>query len=459
MKALKFLVTVLIPLVYMNVQILAQTDPRNRAIEKALQDYQDYSALGRSGSTFIDETTIASFRNLFEMDANLFWDLFRTRQGRSPYLLTLDEYIDSIQLQYSGKKPVITYGKHRHSLNDRTNTALAYMRKTIYLPEVNDPGRFRLNKTCMNLRILFNIRHDTALIQNITEDTRLARVRSLNFEGCYSYYNKIGGSLFAEPVTSVNPGFSSGYSLTSGPGYCIGVSVDLRINRKKADGILVSAGLLYTADNYKARISDYVLSSRQVIDPEVNPFEISVFDRSPQIIEEIKISGISIPVALKWYPVHRVYLKAGLQVSFFSATSRANYTLSHTGGGKCILLNESSLPENEKKWFYLDELHEMDEAQYGFFRNREFSTFSSVTLATAGLSAIFAAGVEARVKNLLIGIEPCVTLGLTGLTGKPGKGDYPLCPETESKSFLQTLRVSKLNSLGVKLIIGNIFSR
>ena len=447
-------------LVLSNIRLCAQTDAGTlEKIEKSLQDYQNFSALGRSGSSFIDEATIGSFKNLFEMDANLFWDLFKTEQQRIRYLLTVEEYIDSVQRVYTGRKPVISFGKHRIEINANGKTAIAYLHKTNNVPDKNDSITYKLNKTGLNIRILFNIRKDTVLIQNITEDTRLTRIRSLSVEGCYNFVSRISGSFFANTVSAINPEIASDYTLGNQSGYTVGVNMDFRINRKTPDGLLFNVALLYSRSDVTVSINNYADTYRQSFDPGANPFEASVFDRTPAIRERITICGFSVPVTLKWYAMHRLYFKAGPQFSLFSGTSDVSYNLSHTGGGKYILLNEVTLPENEKKWFYLDEHHEMDDAGYGFFRNREFTRSSSISLTTLSVAAVFAIGIEARFKKIVIGIEPWLTLGLTNLTEKSGDPAYKLYPETVFNSFLQTCNSPRLNSLGLKVIIGKMFYR
>ena len=443
-----------------NIRLCAQSNAGTfEKIEKSLQEYQNFSSLGRSGSSFIDEATIISFKNLFEMDANLFWDLFKTEPQRISYLLTVEEYVDSVQQVYTGRKPVISFGKHRVEINANGKTAVAYLHKTNHVPDKKDTVTYKLNKTGLNIRILFNIRKDTVLIQNITEDTRLTRIRSLSVEGCYNFLTKISGSFFANPVSAITPELASDYTIGNQSGYFVGVNMDFRINRKTPYGLLINVALLYSWTDATVNIHNYADTYRQSFDPGANPFESSVFDRTPAIREKITLCGFSVPVTLKWYMMHRLYLKFGPQISLLSGTSDVSYSLSHTGGGKYILLNEVTLPENEKKWFYLDEHHEMDDALYGFFRNREFTRSSSINLATVNVAAVFAIGIEARVKKIVIGIEPSLTIGLTNFSGKSGDADYTLYPETAFSSFLQTYNTLRINSLGLKLIIGRMFNR
>ena len=460
MRPLKFRFAGLFFLVFLAVAAKSQTGASIQGkFERTLQDYQDFSALGRSGSAFIDETTIASFKNLFEMDANYFWDLYPAEVQRIPHLLTIEEYVDRVQRVFGGRKPLISYGKHHLVLNSSGRTAIAYMRKSVYVQNKRDTTALKLNKTRLNLRLLLNVRKDTVLIQNITEDTRLARIRSLGVAGCWYFAGKISGGFFSNPVTGVNPEKIAGYSIGNQTGYQVGLNMDIRVNRKSVDGLLINVGLFYSRTGLTTRIDNYVHTSRQVFDPGANPFEITVFDRSSEVVEKTVLTGISVPVTVKWFIMHRLYLKAGPMFSLVSGISRAACTLSHTGGGKVMLVNELSLPETERKWFYLDETHEMDDARYGFFRSREIVPSASEQAASINVALVFAVGFEARIGNFTAGIEPVLNLGLTQLTQRPGMADYNLDPAGTYCGFLQTFRSLRINSIGITLNIGNLFSR
>ena len=428
-------------------------------IRRCLQDYQDFSALGRSGSAFVDETTINSFKNLFEMDANLFWDLFTPGSRRIGYLLTLEEYIDSVQRIYAGRKPVIFYGKHRIDLNASGRTAVVYLHKTRYSEGKEDLKTSQRNKTGLNLRIVMNIKKDSALIQNITEDTRLTRVRSLNVEGCFYPVIKVSDYLFTVSRSAADPKITSEASLENQMGYHAGMNADIRINRKSVDGLLINVGLTWFRTEMTATLHNYLYASRQAFDPGPNSFELTVSDRSSRVRERIILNGLLLPVAVKWYWTHRIYLKAGPQFSLLSGTSYVNCQWSHTGGGKVVLLNALPQQNNFEPWFYLDENHELDDARYGFFRNRDNISSLPVTMVALNVSFVFSAGVEARIGKAVIGIEPSLTLGLTNLTSRSAVKDYRLYPEKALHSFLETYRATRLNMVGIKLVIGKMFSR
>ena len=450
----------LVFLLCISIRMKAQSDQIILGkIEHRLQDYQDFSALGRSGSAFIDQATITSFKNLFEMDANLFWDLYKTDKQRVSYLLTVDEYTDSIQRVYDGRKPVISFGKHRIEVNRNGKTAIVYMHKTNYLSETRESGSFKLNREGLNLRFLLNLNRDTVLIQNITEDTRLTRVRGMSIEGGVNLIGKISSGFLSDPVSETSPNTVYSYKIESLSGYHAGLDLDLRISRKTLDGLLINIGLVYSVTTISVSVENYVYTCRQPFDLTSNPFEVSVFDRSPVVSEKITLQGFSVPVTAKWYPARWLYLKAGPQFSLISGNSHVDYILSHTGGGKGILLNESTLPENEKKWFYLDESHEMDDAQYGFFRNREFHPAISINMATVQISAVFGLGVEAKFSRVVVGFEPWLTLGISNLMRQTDVQDYRLFPEDVAESFMQSCVKAKLNSFGIKLTIGKMFYR
>jgi len=455
-----FLLSVLVTLIHSSLDVEAQFNKGvHEKIVKAVGDYQDYSSLGRFGNAYVDETTITYFKNLFEPDANLFWDLYKPGSARIIFLLTVDEYVDSILKVYRGRKPIVDYGNFHIDIKASGKTAIVYLHKNNYLPGKHDSGTYRLKKTGVNLRILFNIKNDSVYIQNITEDTRFTRIRGFYFEGSCKLFSTVSGPIFSSPLSSVIPRKVSEYSFRNQTAFGLGVNFDLRLTRKKRDGFLISTGILYSDFTIDVQIRGYSNYARKILDSGTHQFELSVFDRSNYISENIKMSGFSIPVMVKWYFTHSMYLKTGSVFSMLKGVSRVHYFLSHTGGGRCILLDGNILPGNEGKWFYLDENHELNASQFGFFSNREFSFSTSLNLEKIQLSAEFSIGIEARVKTFLLAVEPWLSFGLTDLTMNSRDMNYILYPETEYHCFLETCRSIRLNAAGIKFLIGKIFNR
>lgn len=455
-----FLLLVQVTFIHFTLDVEAQFYKElHEKVVKAVGDYQDYSSLGRLGNVYVDEATTTSFKNLFEPDANLFWDLYKPGSSRNIFLLTVDEYVDSILKVYRGRKPVIDYSNCHIELKANGKTAIVYLHKNNYLPGKHDSGTYRLKKTGINLRILFNVRNNSVYIQNITEDARFTRIRGFYLEGSFMLISQVTGPLFSNTVSSTVPIKTSDYSFSCQTTNRFGVNIDLRLTRKKWAGFLITTGILYSAITMDVKIRGYTNYERKILDPSTHPFELSIFDRSNEISENIRLYGFSIPVMAKWYLTHSFYLKAGSMFSMLKSVSRVHYFLSHTGGGRCVLLDRNSLPGNERVWFYIDENHELNTNQYGFFSKREFSFSTSLNINKIQLSAEFSVGIEKRIKPFLIAVEPWVSLGLTDLVMNSRDMKYKLYPETEYHCFLGTCSSIRLNAAGIKLLIGKIFNR
>jgi hypothetical protein len=468
------------------MQILAQRDSKIlKKIEKCIQDYEDNSSLGNPGSTFIDSATIGTFKDLFESNANHYWDLYKNNSLKTNYLLPVDAYTDSVNVIYNGTKPVISFGKYDIKIHSDRKTAIVYLVKINSLPDEKSIHKQKFIKHITTLRMLLNIYPDVVLIQNVSRDTRLTRIRSIYLEWGYPFLTNISTDFFKQPVSNIAPSVTNDYSIGTISGYSAGISTDIRLDRQKADGIVVNAGFLFTKTNFSLTISNYIYSYRQTFDPGYNAYECTVFDRAPSISEKISLSSISMPIMVKWYISKRssgkqtlhhqevssnekkksnqplrlkYYLKAGPQFSLLYGNAKVEYDLSHTGGGWFIYEREKNLPDPEKRWFYLDEKNERFDGP-DFFATDKFSYSSSINLNKFQVSAVLAFGIEAKFNKILIGLEPWLNIGITSISRKQGNTVYRLYPTGEFSSFIQTYNSPRINAFGLNIIIGKIFTR
>jgi hypothetical protein len=157
-------------------------------------------------------------------------------------------------------------------------------------------------------------------------------------------------------------------------------------------------------------------------------------------------------VRLKWYG------KAGLQFNYLSGTTQADYTLNHWGKGKFYYLSEASLPEAERRWFYLSDNEAMANG-FDFFSEKALSNSNSLEVNQFYLSGILASGVEVKINKVLIGIEPFINIGLSSVSSSQGKTNYPLYPSDSFNSFLLTYNGPMLTTAGLNIIFGNLFTR
>ncbi len=445
--------TVCIVCFFFRHPVSAQTKPESLSkVEKCLQDYQHLSAFGSAGSIYVDEATMNAFTELFETDANCYWDLFKTEKQRITYLLTVEEYISNVRNTYNDLKPVITYMKPKIELLPDGKSALAFVRKTNHISEKSDSVKHKPVAIGVNLRILFRIKGDTARIQNITEDTRLTRIRSFDVEGSANLFSGFSGAFFATPVSALpQGGGTNDYSITNKMGFMAGAGVDIRLSRKALNGWVVNVSCLFSHAALTTTVNNYENTYRATWDPGINPFTYSAFDRAPVVKEEITFNGVSIPLTVKWYMSRNLYVRAGPQFNLLFANSDASFSLSHTGGGKVI--------KSADEWFYLDKVNEMQNIEYGFFLNTEYKINPAITTSTLSFSAVIGFGFEARIKKVVLDIEPFLTLGLNSVLINSGSSQYLLYPQTESTSFILTLREPRFNTVGIKVSVGKMFYR
>ena len=229
------------------IQLSAQTElqilPK---IEKCIRNYQDHSSFGNPGSIYIDSATIGSFKDLFESNANLYWDLYKTKRSVTNFLLPVDEYLDSVNLIYNGLKPIISYGKYDIEINPDGKTAIVSLVKINSLQDEKLLQQNKFTRNITTLRLLLNIHGDFVLIQNISKDTRLTRIRSLYIEGGYPFLTNFSSNFFSPLVSNLDPSVTNDYSIGNPSGYRAGITADIRINRQTTDGFLLNVGLLYT---------------------------------------------------------------------------------------------------------------------------------------------------------------------------------------------------------------------
>ncbi len=438
------------------LRLHAQTDAQiQKKVEKCAQDYMQLSALGSAGSVYIDETTVAAFRDLFELDANCFWDLPKTDKQRLPYLLTVEEYISKIRNDYKELKPVVTYLRPTVEVFPGGKSAIAFIRKTNHISASGDSVKHKAVDRGVNLQILYRITKDTIRIQNITEDTRLTRVRSIGLEVCLNLVSSLSGAFFAAPVSAVSPETSTGYTVESHMGFTAGANVDIRLSRKELNGWVVNVACVYSHANLSTTVNNY-MSSYNATFNQCNPFSYTANDRSPVVQEEIALDGISLPVTIKRYFNRSLYVKAGPEFSFMTGTSSAAYALSHTGSGRFQVIADPT------QWFTAGGTSgepEVTASQYGFYTDQQTSANPTVKTSSLCFSVVVAAGFETRIKKMVLNIEPWLALGLNSTLVDSGSKSYVLNPSTEANSFVQTFKSPRLNTIGIKVILGKMFYR
>ncbi len=473
---------------FSNSWLFAQTELQDTDKTAALiRNYQDLSGLGNPGSAYTDTATINAFRELFELNATHYWDLYRTRSPKSGCVLSVDDYLDSVNMVYNGLKPVVSYGTTviKRAMDGRTT--IVYMVKINSFQGPGDGQKHKFTRNLVPLKLMINLHGDGALIGNVARDSRLSRIRNLSVSTGVPIFSGISGGLFSHPVSNLDRTVASRWDIVKSGGYNLGVEAGIRIDRHKPDGLLLDAGICYAQTNYHISVHDYQYLHREIFrcpgSTTLRDFECTVADRTHLVTEKLSMSTISLPLTLKWYvpagsainqsgdkmghagkikpasPFRvRFYLKGGLQISLLSAKADAGYNLSHKGEGKFYYVRDAQLPDSAREWFYLNDADARNSG-VDFFGSRSFQYTTTVSLRRAYLSGVIAAGAEVKLNRFCIGIEPWFNAAITSISGHTGKTTYPLYPGAQFVSFIQTFNAPKINSIGINVIVGMMFNR
>ncbi|MFZ4523201.1 MAG: hypothetical protein ACOYNC_15935 [Bacteroidales bacterium] len=451
------------------------------AVEKCLRDYQDLSSLGNPNSVYIDSATIGAFRDLFELNANHCWDLDKRKNTHTSaiVLIPVNEYVDSVTAGYKGFKPLVSFGKRDVRINPDGKSATVYLVKFNAISNEESTQKQKFTRNISKLRILVNIHDDEALIQNVSLDTRYTRIRSISLEGGYSFMNRVTGNFLGHPESAIDPAVTAGYSVKNAGGYHAGINADIRLVKQKADGLVLNAGLLYSVTNFDLTIHNYANTYRQAFTSCEKPYECTVVDQAPVVQEKMSLTGISIPVTVKWYvpkksavkygknkndltkslkkskqPVRlNFYLKGGFQATLVSGNTTTYYILTEKSKGKFVYLEPGNQADSTS-WFYLDDAHAIT-----VFADKMFDYSATLKLKKVYVSAILAIGIEAKFNNITIGIEPWLNVGITSISGRDGNPVYNLHSPGQFDGFINTLNAPKVNSLGMSVVIGKLFTK
>ena len=139
-----------------------------------------------------------------------------------------------------------------------------------------------------------------------------------------------------------------------------------------------------------------------------------------------------------------------------TGTSSAAYALSHTGSGRFQVIADPT------QWFTAGGTSgepEVTASQYGFYTDQQTSANPTVKTSSLCFSVVVAAGFETRIKKMVLNIEPWLALGLNSTLVDSGSKSYVLNPSTEANSFVQTFKSPRLNTIGIKVILGKMFYR
>jgi hypothetical protein len=427
---------------------------KKKIAEECVKKYEISMTLGKGGTNEMNPETMKEFKSLFELGANVYWDLYIVDTLKYK-ILSVDEYLDNAFTQYGGQKPLVSFPSKKpvikmdKSQNSATVFALKYN-------QVSLPDKKGLETNKIRLRMKLNLYEDKALIANIMKDTRHTITRSISANLGYIVWGNLNQKI-VNPSSSQADSISGSYSVTSTPLFVAGLGLEFRLNRDKFDGIILETCLNYSQGKYDVAVNDYEYSYRQIIDEASdNPFECSVFDRSKQIIESIDYFSFTLPLAVKYYPekLSWLYIKGGPLFSFNSWNMEAVYDFSHTGGGNVVNLTSG-------KDFNVSVNDEFN-VNYGFFKSESQDLSVDPGFSNFTVSFMLGTGFEKKWSHFSLGLEPVLIIGPNGIQVTDTAEEYLIYPGPENpdysyQSFLKSLELPSVNISGMLMLKLNYF--
>jgi hypothetical protein len=427
-----------------------KSDPAWRKADSFIREYIQLSRLGPGYSREMSPEIIDQFRDLFERDAFLFWDLTRSATDSIFPQLSVNDYVDRVAKSYQNRQPLLDYPSVRIKIgNDREN-AFVYLSKTNL---VVDDAEQPIVKNRVKLRVSVNLAKEPPLIRNIFEDKRQSPVRSVSAGINYVAWSSVLSMLIYHPHVHV-AGNEQYNEITFTPGRTIqaGGMAEFRMNREGPGGLSFSTGFFYSQMYLSSSMLDYVKSFPDTIYKGTpNPLACTTFERSLEIWEKIWIKRVEVPLLFKTYMNEWIYLKSGTCLSYITATSDVNYVLSRTGGGQVTNLT------TQESWF-LDEDHELDQQESGYYRNRKVSFSKEQFIRRMILSFHLSLGIEKQVGHFGLELEPNISLGMNPLSNKSLTNSYPLNnPDNFNSVIKTTTRPAYEFTFGMRLLVSYLF--
>ena len=177
-----------------------KSDPAWRKADSFIREYIQLSRLGPGYSREMSPEIIDQFRDLFEREAFLFWDLTRSATDSIFPQLSVNDYVDRVAKSYQNRQPLLDYPSVRIKIgNDREN-AFVYLSKTNL---VVDDAEQPIVKNRVKLRVSVNLAKEPPLIRNIFEDKRQSPVRSVSAGINYVAWSSVLSMLIYHPHVHV----------------------------------------------------------------------------------------------------------------------------------------------------------------------------------------------------------------------------------------------------------------
>ncbi|MCX6304025.1 MAG: hypothetical protein NT040_03565 [Bacteroidetes bacterium] len=427
-----------------------KSDATWQTVDKFVQDYMHFSRLGPGYSRKISQEIIDQYGALFEKDAFLYWDLYKSASDSLQPPLLLSEYVNLARKLYEPNQPLLDYPGMKITVQTDGKHAVVYLKKTNQIMDAADKSMYR-NK--IKLRIDVNLNREKPLIQNIAEDKRLPFFSSIILSFNYIAFSNVVAALAGNPVILTGPGEQyKELTITAGTSFQAGALLEMRVNRDTREGLLFSAGIIYSRVPLSSTMQGYSNRFPDTLDVNTgNPFACTTSERSPGVTEEMVVRKVELPLLLKAYLNNWFFLKGGIAVGYVTVTDDVNYELTRAGGGLVTFLNTHNQ-------YYLDEDHQLEQKKYGYYRNKNFHFPKEAFLDKMTLSIQLAAGFEKKINDFSFGLEPNISFGMNPLVTRSMPDNYRLGTVSTFHSVFESVRMPAFEfSFGIRLLVSYLF--
>jgi hypothetical protein len=424
--------------------------PAYQKVDRCVQEYMQLSRLGPGYSRDISDEILDQFNALFERDAFLYWDLYKSNADSLPPPLPLGAYLDRARKTYHPKQPILDYPEVKIGIHPDGKHATVYIKK---INQIMDDDDHPLHKNKMKLQININLNRERPLIQNIFEDDRVSFFKSMAFGVNSIVWSNIFSSVTNKPAIIVGKNeqfkvarITSGFSLQAGG------LLEMRLNDDPGGGLLFLTGIFYSQTPLFSSVTGYSNSFPDTLDKKSgNPVTCTTYERSAEVRENIVVKKVEIPLLFKSYLNNWIYLKAGTALGYVTGTSDVYYYLSRTGGG---LVTHLATQDN----YYIDQDHELDQRSYGYYRDKKYHFPKERFLEKMILSFQFSAGFEKQFNYFSFGMEPNISVGMNPLSARSSPGNYQLSSTSSFNSILESIKMPAFEiAVGFRLVISYLF--
>jgi hypothetical protein len=438
----------------MNCSVGTAQQRRNyyNPVSALVEDYMQFSRLGHGYAREMSPEIINRFILLFEKDAFLHWDLSKTSSDSIFLPLTPREYADLAQKTYSFRQPILDYQKVKIRLMPEGRHSVVRLTK---INLVMDPGDKPVARNKIGLRLNINMDGDKPLIQNIVPDDPPPLVNRVSVGLNVIAWSNVLQSLTRKPAIRLAPGESyETLALTSGAMLQWGGMVELPVSGEEKHGLHFSTGIFYSLTpvwnamtNYEKNYPDTLMN------PSGTRFSCTTFERAPDVGETIEVTEIEIPLLLKTTINDWFSFQAGTAIGLVTGHSNVHYYLSRTGGGWVTDLTTMET-------VYLDPGHELDQAEYGYYRGKKFSFQKEKILSNLVVTLQAAACFKKEFGKFGAGMEPNISFGMNSYYPGTPVNDYTLSDPGSFQTILRSVKMPAFEvDFGIRFLISYLFNR